>query len=227
MGSCETLILPLTWYLTKMLKAHFLVILSLVIAIQSLNCPVEDQDGIKHCRKAALVSEYGQKLWRNDKYEKCQDLEGGINCAKEINEDCAKNAWFAFRGAFGNGFLREDGPRAVTANQTCIHQRFDEYFNQNGQCSYQDIKEIYTCTGNKWRETEFVDRDWWCRVAQVTKACIQESYETCMGFFQDQVKIFIEDYYGQGGGYYGQDHSSSGQDERCMPACLIPYLWGK
>ena len=88
-----------------------------------------------------MVSEYGQKWWRNDKYEKCQDLEGGINCAKEINEDCAKNAWFAFRGAFGNGFLREDGPGAVTANETCIHQRFDEYFNQNGQCSYQDIKE--------------------------------------------------------------------------------------
>ena len=69
--------------------------------------------------------------------------------------------------------------------------------------------------------------DWTCREAQATKECIQESYETCMGFFQDQVKIFIEDYYGQGGGYYGQDHSSCGQDERCMPACLIPYLWGK
>ena len=76
---------------------------------------------------------------------------------------------------------------------------------------------IYTCVGNKWRETEFVDRDWWCRAAQVTKACIQESYETCMGFFQDQVKIFIEDYYGQGGGYYGRGLP-------VIPECLTPYL---
>ena len=58
-----------------------------------------------------------------------------------INEECAKNGWFAFRGAFGNGFLREFGPGAVTADEACIHQRFDEYFNENGQCSYQDIKE--------------------------------------------------------------------------------------
>ena len=90
------------------------------------------------------------------------------------------------------------------------HQRVIQILIYQFFCCKIFSFRIYTCKNNKWRETEFVDREWTCREAQVTKACIQEAHETCMGFFQDQVKIFVEDYYVQGG--------------RPMPECLNPYL---
>ena len=65
----------------------------------------------------------------------CQRIEKAIQCVESINGDCAKNAILA-------GDLTLDyGPNEVYSNEPCFHQYFDEYFNQDGLCSFQAAKE--------------------------------------------------------------------------------------
>ena len=63
----------------------------------------------------------------------CQRLEKAITCVNTINGDCAKNAFLA-------GGITLDS-RLRTNQSQCFSQRFDEYFNQDGLCSFQDVQE--------------------------------------------------------------------------------------
>ena len=62
----------------------------------------------------------------------CELLELGINCTQYINEKCTKDGYFA------NYVL--PGP-LTSQTHSCFNQRFDEFFNQDGLCSFQDVKE--------------------------------------------------------------------------------------
>ena len=65
----------------------------------------------------------------------CAGIETAIRCANSTNDYCATNAIFA--GAITLSY----GPREVSSDEPCFHQKFDEYFNQDGLCSFQDAKE--------------------------------------------------------------------------------------
>merc|ERR1712012_13068 len=195
-----------------MLKGTILIVLSMAIGIQSLNCPERDQQRIRDCIRKATIYKFGPRYWSNDDYDRCEHLEMGIKCAQDINPECAKGAYFVFRGAFvpnAHAMFRPDSPLAISANESCIHQRFDEYFNQNGMCSYQDVQEIYKCTNDKWREVNGQSTDHWsCKEAKVTEYCIKEGHKTCMGFFKEQLPIYVQDE------FHGED----------VPECMSPYL---
>merc|ERR1711963_999462 len=195
---------------SNMLKGTILIVLSMAIGIQSLSCPERDQRRIRDCVREATVSKFGQRYWNNDDYDRCEHLEMGIKCAQDINPECAKDAYFVFAKAFGHAMFRPDGPAEISANEPCIHQRFDEYFNQNGMCSYQDGQEIYKCTDEKWREVNGQPTDHWsCKGAKVTEYCIKEGHKSCMGFFKEQLPIFVQ------GEFHGRED---------VPECMNPYL---
>ena len=78
-------------------------------------------------------------IWecRNDKYghkwdRSCERLEVGINCTQAINEKCAKDAFFA-KSLIGGTLTHY--------TDSCYDQRFDQFFNQDGMCSFQDFKK--------------------------------------------------------------------------------------
>ena len=75
-----------------------------------------------------IDNEYGRRY-----DESCERLEVGINCTQTINENCTKDAFFAKR-LFVGGRLKQ-------YKDSCYDQRFDQYFNQDGMCSFQDIKK--------------------------------------------------------------------------------------
>ena len=78
--------------------------------------------------KFCIDNEYGRRY-----DEPCERLEVGINCTQTINENCTKDAFFAKR-LFVGGRLKH-------YKDSCYDQRFDQYFNQDGMCSFQDIKK--------------------------------------------------------------------------------------
>ena len=64
----------------------------------------------------------------------CARIETAVKCINSINENCATNAIFA-------GSLTLNYGREVSSDEPCFHQRFDDYFNQDGLCSFEDFKE--------------------------------------------------------------------------------------
>ena len=64
----------------------------------------------------------------------CAGIETAIRCVNSINENCATNAIFA-------GELTLNYNREIYADEPCFHQRFDDYFNQDGLCSFEDAKK--------------------------------------------------------------------------------------
>jgi len=186
------------------MKTTLLITLSFAVGILSLNCPTDDQNRIEGCIRA--IADFAQV----DTIDKCERLEMGIKCTQDINPECAKNAYFVFTKAFGISFFHPNGPGEMSANETCIHERFDEYFNQNGLCSYQDLQKIYLCKEDKLRKLKDPSLDHWsCKVAKATELCIHEGHKTCMGFFRDQIQIFVRDY--------------QRENERNVPECLTYY----
>ena len=65
----------------------------------------------------------------------CAMLEAGIQCIDSINKDCFKNSILL------GDLTLDHGRSEIYSNQSCFYQRFDEYFNQDGLCSFQDVKE--------------------------------------------------------------------------------------
>ena len=86
--------------------------------------------------------ERGQRHLRNPD-QACQFLELGLNCTQEINDKCVQDAIFADRILLPSpisSIIRGYKTKEYFDNP-CFDQRFDEFFNQDGMCSFQDIKE--------------------------------------------------------------------------------------
>ena len=72
-----------------------------------------------------------------------------------------------------------------------------------------NIFRIYKCTNEKWREVNGQSTDHWsCKGAKVTEYCIKEGHKSCMGFFKEQLPIYVQDE------FHGRD----------VPECMNPYL---
>ena len=65
----------------------------------------------------------------------CARIETVIRCLKSTNEHCATDAPFV-----GELTLKY-GEKEIYSDEPCFHQRFDEYFNKDGLCSFQDLKK--------------------------------------------------------------------------------------
>ena len=75
-----------------------------------------------------IDNEYGRRY-----DESCERLEVGINCTQTVNEKCIKDPFFAKRLFVGGSLTKY--------TDSCFDQRFDEFFNQDGMCSFQDVKK--------------------------------------------------------------------------------------
>ena len=69
-----------------------------------------------------------------DRWGTCAGIETAIRCVNSINENCATNAIFA-------GELTLNYGREIYTDEPCFHQLFDDYFNQDGLCSFEDAKK--------------------------------------------------------------------------------------
>ena len=69
----------------------------------------------------------------------CQLLEMSINCTQTINAECAKDAIFAERMFLPRRLIMYTG--RFYQLDSCFYERFDQLFNQDGMCSFQDIME--------------------------------------------------------------------------------------
>ena len=67
----------------------------------------------------------------------CAILETALRCIKSTNEQCATVGYFVA------SITLDGNPKTLLQlpNESCFGQRFDEYFNQDGLCSFQDFKE--------------------------------------------------------------------------------------
>ena len=64
----------------------------------------------------------------------CEQVEAAVNCIESINGNCGKSALVL------SEYL-DMSPTEIQSNAPCYHQKFDQYFNQDGQCSFEDIRE--------------------------------------------------------------------------------------
>ena len=66
----------------------------------------------------------------------CEEVEAYFNCVESINGNCAK---------YGPGLYSlldiDYSQNEIRSNALCYHQKFDQYFNQDGQCSFKDFKK--------------------------------------------------------------------------------------
>ena len=74
-------------------------------------------------------------LPRNTWYT-CGHLEAAIKCYESINPDCAK--WIP-AGMDVVDFDYSKGE--IRSSDSCYDQKFDQYFNEDGMCSFADVKE--------------------------------------------------------------------------------------
>ena len=75
------------------------------------------------------------KLPRNTRYT-CGHLEDAINCYESVHPDCAKLI------PAGSGVVDYDPRKGeIRSSDTCYDQKFDQYFNEDGMCSFADFKE--------------------------------------------------------------------------------------
>ena len=85
------------------------------------------------CTEEAVESKFG----RRRHYDICEHLiKMGIKCTQDINPECAKDSYSVY-----TSLSMRYWPGYPHMNESCIHQKFDEYFNQNGMCSFQDLQE--------------------------------------------------------------------------------------
>ena len=86
---------------------------------------------IMRCARAALKSAYGDSSHQTQREHSCEYLEMTINCAEAKAQDCTKYAGYVGYPSW----LRGD------TNESCYYEIFDDYFNKDGMCSFQDVKE--------------------------------------------------------------------------------------
>jgi len=154
----------------------------------------------------------------NSRYGTCEGIEAAIRCTESINEDCAKSALFA-----GDLTLIYSA-REVYSNNTCFNQRFDEYFNQDGLCSFQDAKDIYKCVGTKERELrrgpDISYGQSICIMVKAVQECTQELHPTCMGLVNREMPFFAKS--------LGLNRQGVGRDTlEELPECVKPFLQEK
>ena len=70
----------------------------------------------------------------NETLYTCEQVEASYKCVESINGNCGKYGPWAFQ--FLNGNQTE-----IRSNASCYQQKFDQYFNQDGQCSFEDFKQ--------------------------------------------------------------------------------------
>merc|ERR1712012_981526 len=117
----------------------------------------------------------------------CQRIEKVIQCVESINGDCAKNAFLA-------GSLTLDyGRYEVYSNEPCFHQYFDEYFNQDGLCSFQAAKDLYKCVRSNRNRPDSAEEEI-CNDVEKMSTCVQELHPTCLGFVKRQAPFVVEPY---------------------------------
>ena len=65
----------------------------------------------------------------------CEAVEAVFyNCIESFNANCGHLIPVV------QPFL-DVSPTEIRSNAMCYHQKFDQYFNQDGQCSYEDFKQ--------------------------------------------------------------------------------------
>ena len=71
----------------------------------------------------------------------CQQIvEAVINCYDEsLNNTCAKK--LPVNGLIINRLGLKYSKHEFHSNETCYNRYFDQYSNQDGKCSFQDVQE--------------------------------------------------------------------------------------
>ena len=105
-----------------------LVTLSLVTRIKAdqPDCSYEDRHMIDQCFEDTGIT------WRTRRT--CEGVEAYFNCVESINGNCGKNG-------FDASWLLDVSQTEIRSNAPCYHQKFDQYFNQDGQCSFEDVRQ--------------------------------------------------------------------------------------
>ena len=113
-----------------MMILTLLVTLSLVTTIKAdqLDCSYESYDMIEQCIRDTGIT---RRTWRT-----CKGVEAFFNCVESINGNCAKNGRDLY-----NLLDIDYSQNEIRSNERCYHQKFDQYFNQDGQCSFEDFRE--------------------------------------------------------------------------------------
>jgi len=191
-----------------MMKTILLITLSLVTAMKTeqLDCSIEEEQQISRCQR---------KIDGVERYT-CEHLEAFINCIESINGNCAQDARI-----FLNDLDMSRGE--IRSNETCYHQKFDQYFNQDGQCSFEDIRQVYKSVSqippppqapnfddygvDKYDYYLYARRLHECQTLQMVEDVIKQTKENCLRFFLDQISLM----------YAGYDPSAT-------PECLKAYL---
>jgi len=199
-----------------MMKTTLLITLSLVTAMKTeqLDCSIEEEQQISRCQR---------KIDGVERYT-CEHLEAFINCIESINGNCAQDARI-----FLNDLDMSRGE--IRSNETCYHQKFDQYFNQDGQCSFEDIRQVYKSVSqipppqapnfddygrDKYDYYLYARRLHECQIIQMVEDVIKQTKENCLGFFRDQISLM----------YAGYDPSARRIRilAAMLPECLKAYL---
>jgi len=154
-----------------MMKTTLLITLSLVTAIKTeqLDCSIGDINQIDEC------------IWDLDGVERytCEHLEAQINCIESTNGNCGQSI-LPFRSFY-------------PSNEPCYHQKFDQYFNQDGQCSFEDFRQLYkSILVVVERNHQGSYDDFLCLLLQTSEDVIKQTKQNCLGFFQDQASLFAQ-----------------------------------
>merc|ERR1712012_726776 len=143
----------------------------------------------------------------------CGHLEAAIKCYESINPDCAK--WIPA----GTDVVDYDYRKGeIRSSDSCYDQKFDQYFNEDGMCSFADFKDLVKCTMEKARECEGCGpSDYECHRFGWAKECVEEMKPNCLGFFKTQSSRFA--------GWWKKYAGSGGPPApRTMPECMEVYL---
>ena len=111
-----------------MMILTLLVTLSLVTRIKAdqLDCSYESYDIIEQCIRDTGITRRTRRT--------CEGVEAYFNCVESIDGNCGKNG-------FNANWLLDVSQTEIRSNAPCYHQKFDQYFNQDGQCSFEDVRQ--------------------------------------------------------------------------------------
>jgi len=148
----------------------------------------------------------GCSTWENDGVEKysCEYLEAATNCIESINGKCLYLAPLVFG-------LLDVSRTQIRSNEPCYHRKFDQYFNQDGQCSFEDIRQVYK---SFVLVADSQNDDYACQMFQTIEDVIKQTKENCLGFFQDQASLYTQ--------LWENQHEKDSAPP--IPECLKAYL---
>merc|ERR1712029_240692 len=185
---------------TTMLLPTLLVTISLVTTMKAeqLDCPFEDMDQIRGCVRGSEVT--------GNPYA-CEAVEAVFyNCIESFNANCGHLIPVV------KPFL-DVSQTEIRSNAPCYHQKFDQYFNQDGQCSFEDVRQLYKLVV-KSLPRPHPGNAYICEIFQILEPVIKQHKESCMGLFQSQTSKLAK---------YSQAWAN--RDYRFqMPECLKVYL---